>query len=156
MDIRQLRAGNLVTTNGKPSGTTKGNIYKILDTNSANRLDELGLVGGVTLQILDGEYQTTVGAWLDYLEPIKVTVDLLKSIGFTNYRDDLLLNTGKHEIYISKTWISGISYISIYDDIGNLVLMANLASSNFYLHILQNIILDITGTDLNVDNLISK
>ena len=51
MDIRQLRAGNLVTTNGKNAGTTKGGIYKVLDTNSANRLDKLGLVGDATQDI---------------------------------------------------------------------------------------------------------
>ena len=82
MDIRQLRVGNLVTTNGKPAGTTKGNIYKVLDTNSANRLDESGLVGDATLEILDGEYRTTVGAWVDYLEPIEITDEILEIIGF--------------------------------------------------------------------------
>ena len=82
MDIRQLRVGNLVTTNGKPAGTRKGGIYKVLDTNSANRLDELGLVGDATLEILDGEYRTTVGAWVDYLEPIEITDEILEIIGY--------------------------------------------------------------------------
>ena len=100
MDIRQLRAGNLVTTNGKPAGTTKGGIYKVLDTNSANRLDELGLEGSVNLEILDGEYHTTVGAWLDYLEPIEITNELLKIIGFYELGNSLVFNLDKYEIYI--------------------------------------------------------
>lgn len=153
MDIRQLRAGNLVTTNGKPAGTTKGNIYKILDTNSANRLDELGLEGDATLEILDGEYRTTVGAWVDYLEPIEITDKLLEIIGFYELENGLVFNLNKYEIYITYY---GIPVLSIYDDNGIEISKSNLASEVFYLHTLQNLILDITGFDLNVDNLITK
>lgn len=159
MDIRQLRAGNLVTTNGNPAGTTKGGIYKVLDTNSANRLDELGLVGDATLQILDGDYKTCVGAWVDYLEPIEITNELLKIIGFYELGNSLVFNLDKYEIYITSDYIDsyyGISVLLIYNDDGMEISKLNLQSENFYLHTLQNLIYDMIGIELNVYNLITK
>ena len=157
MDIRQLRAGNLVTTNGKPAGTTNGNVYKILDTNSANRLDELELIGGATIEILDGEYRTTVGAWIDYLEPIEITCDLLRKIGFESENYKLFVTKiDKYEICIfgsdSLCGDNETYTLSICDDDDDQILESNVV----YFHTLQNIIFDITDLELNVDNLITK
>lgn len=153
MDIRQLRAGNLVTTNGKPSGTTKGNIYKILDTNSANRLDELKLIGGATIEILDGEYRTTVGAWLDYLEPIEITDDLLENIGLSKDYHRFKTKIGKYEINIAHHYDFNERFnLVIYDNEDEILLEAQVV----YLHTLQNLIFDVTDLELNVENLITK
>ena len=154
MDIRQLRAGNLVTTNGKPAGTTKGNVYKILDTNSSNRLDEF--IGSATIEILDDEYRTTVGAWVDYLEPIEITDELLDKIGF---QDRLGIFENKIENYGIKFLLNNkvlppLSYLHIYDtsNKGKFKLGADVK----YLHTLQNLIFDVTDLELDVENLISK
>ena len=153
MDIRQLMAGNLVTTNGKPSGTTNGNIYKILDTNSANRLDELKLIGGATIEILDGEYRTTVGAWLDYLEPIEITDDLLGNIGLSKDYHRYNTKIGKYEIYIVHHYDFNERFnLVIYDNEDEILLEAQVV----YLHTLQNLIFDVTDLELNVENLITK
>lgn len=162
MDIRQLRVGNLVTTNGKPAGTKKGGIYKVIDTNSANRLDELGLVGDATLQILDGDYTTCVGAWVDYLEPIELNFTLLEKIGFNNIGGTLYLNIDKYEISITCDSLDSydgvqVLILSIYNNVGEKVMDGYWENIEcLYLNILQNIIYDITGLDLNVDNLITK
>ena len=151
MDIRQLRAGNLVTTNGKPAGTTKGCFYKVLDTNSANRLDELGLVGSATLQIFDGDYTTCVGAWVDYIEPIKINFLLLEKIGFRSIgclKDELKIST--YNFSIIKNGNKYILYIYQYG------IIQGSSYINKGLNQLQNIIYDITGLELNVDNLITK
>ncbi len=154
MDIRQLRAGNLVTTNGKPAGTTNGNVYKILDTNSSNRLDEF--IGSATIEILDDEYRTTVGAWVDYLEPIEITDELLDKIGF---QDRLGTFENKIENYGIKFLLNNkvlppLSYLHIYDtsNKGKFKLGADVK----YLHTLQNLIFDVTDLELDVENLISK
>ena len=154
MNIRQLRAGNLVTTNGKPAGTTKGNVYKILDTNSSNRLDEF--IGSATIEILDDEYRTTVGAWVDYLEPIEITDELLDKIGF---QDRLGIFENKIENYGIKFLLNNkvlppLSYLHIYDtsNKGKFKLGADVK----YLHTLQNLIFDVTDLELDVENLISK
>ena len=156
MDIRQLRAGNLVTTNGKPAGTTNGNVYKVLSTDSENRLDELKLIGGATIEILDGEYRTTVGAWLDYLEPIEITDELLEKIGF---QDRLGIFENKIENYgieflLNNKVLPPLSYLHIYDtsNKGKFKLGADVK----YLHTLQNLIFDMTYLELDVENLISK
>jgi len=153
MNIRQLRAGNLVTTNGTPAGTTNGNIYKILDTYSANRLDELKLIGGATIEILDGEYRTTVGAWLDYLEPIEITDDLLESIGSSKDYHRFKTKIGKYEIDIVHHYDFNERFnLVIYDNEDEILLEAQVV----YLHTLQNLIFDITDLELNVENLITK
>ena len=153
MDIRQLRAGNLVTTNGKPAGTTNGNVYKVLSTDSANRLDELKLIGGATIEILDGEYRTTVGAWLDYLDPIEITDDLLRKIGFPFWQKScsgrVYLRLGDYSIEIDPI-DKYILYIR--NNRGYEILSARIK----YLHDIQNLIFDITNLELNVENLITK
>ena len=78
MDIRQLRTGNLVTANGKPAGTTKGGIYKLLDTNIKNSFDDL--IGSVTLATKEKEYHSSVDVWAKDLEPIEITDELLDKI----------------------------------------------------------------------------
>lgn len=153
MDIRQLRAGNLVTTNGKPAGTKKGNVYKILDTYISNRLDELKLIGGATIEILDGEYRTTVGAWLDYLEPIEITDELLEKIGFPFWQKSgsgrvcLVLGDFSIEIDPIDKYILYMRDNSRYE-----ILRARIK----YLHTLQNLIFDMTDLELDVENLITK
>ena len=154
MNIRQIRADNLVTTNGKPAGTTKGNVYKILDTNSSNRLDEF--IGSATIEILDDEYRTTVGAWVDYLEPIEITDELLDKIGF---QDRLGIFENKIENYGIKFLLNNkvlppLSYLHIYDtsNKGKFKLGADVK----YLHTLQNLIFDVTDLELDVEKLISK
>ena len=154
MDIRQLRAGNLVTTNGKPAGTTNGNVYKILDTNSSNRLDEF--IGSATIEILDDEYRTTVGAWVDYLEPIEITDELLDKIGF---QDRLGIFENKIENYgieflLNNKVLPPLSYLHIYDT-SNKGKFKHGADVK-YLHTLQNLIFDITDLELDVENLLTK
>ena len=154
MDIRQLRAGNLVTTNGKPAGTTNGNVYKILDTNSSNRLDEF--IGSATIEILDDEYRTTVGAWVDYLEPIEITDELLDKIGFQDRLgsfENKIENYGI-EFLLNNKVLPPLSYLHIYDtsNKGKFKLGADVK----YLHTLQNLIFDITDLELDVENLLTK
>ena len=158
MNIRQLRAGNLVTTNGKPAGTTNGNVYKILDTNSANRLDELELIGGATIEILDGEYRTTVGAWLDYLEPIEITDEILKKLSFSKRTSSYNINikSTEYDIIVSNLYpkeaIGKVDYNIVILDRNIIMCKRHIK----YLHTLQNLIFDMTDLELYVENLISK
>lgn len=154
MDIRQLRAGNLVTTNGKPAGTTNGNVYKILDTNSSNRLDEL--IGSATIQTKEIQYHSFVDVWAKDLEPIEITDELLDKIGF---QDRLGIFENKIENYgieflLNNKVLPPLSCLHIYDtsNKGKFKLGADVK----YLHTLQNLIFDITDLELDVENLISK
>lgn len=149
MDIRQLRAGNLVTTNGKPDGTTKGGIYKVIDTNMKNSIDNL--IGSATITIKEIEYRSLTDVWAKDLEPIEINFLLLEKIGFRStgcLKDELKIST--YNFSIIKNGNKYILYIYQYGII--------LGSSyiNKGLNQLQNIIYDMTGLDLNVDNLITK
>ena len=154
MNIRQLRAGNLVTTNGNPAGTTNGNIYKILDTDSANRLDELR--GSATIATKEIQYHSFVDVWAKDLEPIEITDELLDKIGF---QDRLGIFENKIENYgieflLNNKVLPPLSYLHIYDtsNKGKFKLGADVK----YLHTLQNLIFDVTDLELDVENLISK
>lgn len=149
MDIRQLRAGNLVTTNGKPAGTTKGNIYKVLDTNNSNMLDDL--IGSATIATKEIEYRSLTDIWAKDLEPIAITEELLEKIGFKCCMSVLFLQLKYYGINFTYNKFDGFTlWIDNYKE--EPILHARIE----YLHTLQNLILDITGLDLNVDNLISK
>ena len=78
MDIRELRVGDIVTTNGKPMGTKKGDYYRVIEIDSKNKLDDL--VGSAAIESVSDKY-SRVGAWVDYLNPIPLTDELLKKIG---------------------------------------------------------------------------
>jgi len=151
MDIRQLRAGNLVTTNGILSGTTNGNVYKILDTDSANRLDELK--GSATIATKEIQYHSFVDVWEKDLEPIEITDELLENIGLSKDYHRFKAKIGKYEIDIVHHYDFNERFnLVIYDNEDEILLEAQVV----YLHTLQNLIFDITDLELNVDNLITK
>ena len=41
MDIRELRIGDIVTTNGKPMGTKKDEYYRVIEIDSKNNLNDM-------------------------------------------------------------------------------------------------------------------
>lgn len=41
MDIRELRIGDIVTTNGKPMGTKEGDYYQVIEIDSKNNLNDM-------------------------------------------------------------------------------------------------------------------
>lgn len=78
MDIREIRIGDIVTTNGKPMGTKEGDYYQVIEIDSKNMLDDL--VGSAAIESVSDKY-SRVGAWVDYLNPIPLTDELLLNIG---------------------------------------------------------------------------
>jgi len=152
MDIRQLRAGNLVTTNGKPMDTHRGGVYKVVRTIIHKELTtELAVIETTS----DNFYDETsvIGA---NLEPIEITEDLLEKIGF---QDRLGIFENKIENYgieflLNNKVLPPLSCLHIYDtsNKGKFKLGADVK----YLHTLQNLIFDITDLELDVENLISK
>ena len=151
MNIRQLRAGNLVTTNGKPAGTTNGNVYKVLSTDSANRLDELR--GSSTIATKEIQYHSFVDVWAKDLEPVEITDDLFENIGLSKDYHRFKTKIGKYEIDIVHHYDFNERFnLVIYDNEDEILLEAQVV----YLHTLQNLIFDITDLELDVENLISK
>ena len=84
MDIREIRIGDIVTTNGKPMGTKEGDYYQVIEIDSKNKLDDL--VGSAAIESVSDKY-SRVGAWVDYLNPIVLTDEIIKKIGFTPIGD---------------------------------------------------------------------
>ena len=153
MDIRQLRSGNLVTTNGEPAGTTKGNIYNVLDTNSKNRLDDL--IGSATIATKEIEYRSLTDIWAKDLEPIEITEELLEKIGFKKDKFVFSTKIGFYDIDIVHYHNCDFNErfnLVIYDSEGDILLEATVS----YLNQLQNMIYYMIYIDLNVDNLITK
>ena len=152
MDIRQLRAGNLVTTNGKPMDTHRGGVYKVVRTIIHKELTtELAVIETTSDNFHDET--SVIGA---NLEPIEITYDLLLNIGFKleNYKL-FVTKIDKYEICIfgsdSLCGDNETYTLSICDD-DDQILEANVV----YLHTLQNLIFDMTDLELDVENLISK
>ena len=82
MDIRELRIGDIVTTNGKPKGTKKGNYYRVIEIDSKNRLKNL--IGSAIIESAIDKRIGQVCAWVDYLKPIPLTDVLITKMGFKN------------------------------------------------------------------------
>jgi hypothetical protein len=148
MNIRQLRAGNLVTTNGKPMNTVENGIYKVVRTALEHDL----VVIDTTRENFYDEATTNVSN----LFPIRIKTEMPNYIGFKLRYGVYCMDLKGYEFRLIHDSI-------IINDTPNFRLVINegnieqpLRAEIKYLHTLQNIILDITGLDLNVDNLISK
>jgi hypothetical protein len=81
MNEKDLKIGDIVTT----MFSINGHYYKVIAINSTDKLcfrNEKTLVGSVTLKSVVDEYNQSVGSWVDYLNPIKITDELLEKIGY--------------------------------------------------------------------------
>ena len=146
IDIKELRPGNLVKTNGKPSGTVRGQFYKVASTDSTSSLDELK--GSATIETIPPCSWTSVGAWSAYLIPIKITRDILEKLGFTDVSENLQEFNNFNGFHITVSCHD----VSIMDKYYNHVLIAEYK----YLHQLQNLVYYVTHKELDVEMLITK
>ena len=81
LDIRDLRIGDYVTTNERSTRAKKGEYYRITAINSNINLNN-ELVGTATIEPVNDKYFGYVGAWIECLEPIPITEELMLKIGF--------------------------------------------------------------------------
>ena len=146
IDIKELRPGNLVKTNGKPSGTVRGQFYKVASTDSTSSLDELK--GSATIETILPCSWTSVGAWSAYLIPIKITRQILEKLGFTDVSENLQEFNNFNGFHITVSCHD----VSIMDKYYNHVLIAEYK----YLHQLQNLVYYVTHKELDVEILINK
>ena len=157
MDIRDLRIGDIVTTNGKTYGTKKGELYIITKIDSEVKetfKDGTHLEGGVgILDIKRDFYRYIGGAWIDYLIPIHITDELLLILGFDKHDySDLGLDI-EYELATLKGFIS-VSNVSNSKDRDYSVQIDNIAHTSIggmdiqYLHELQHIIWDCLKNEL--------
>lgn len=108
MDIRDLRIGDIVTTNGKTYGTKKGELYIITKIDSEVKetfKDGTHLEGGVGLLDIKGDFYRYIGgAWIDYLTPIPITKELLEKLGFKKMKDNYL-SWGRYNMALGNGFI---------------------------------------------------
>ena len=159
MEARDLRIGDVVMTNWKPLGTIKGKFYIVTKVDSERQALGYGVYLRRCATIVDmkksGRYIGS--AWIDYLEPIPVTVELLEKLGFKekeyryslNLKYDLDLGDGFIQISdlsnsVGKNWYVHIDN-SDHETIGGMDFQ--------YLHELQHIIWDCLHIELNTEKL---
>ena len=137
MEIRQLRAGNLVTTNGKPMNTIENGIYKVVRTIFEHDL----VVLDTTHENFYGETTTNISN----LFPIRIKTEMPNYIGFKLCSGVYCMDLKGYEFRLLYGSL-------ILDNTPNFRLVINkgmieqpLLANVKYLHTLQNLILDITG-----------
>ena len=144
MDIREIRIGDIVTTNGKPMGTKEGDYYQVIEIDSKNKLDDF--VGSVTIESVSDKSFGQVCVWVDYLEPIPLTDKLLERLGF-----EPIFNGNYHK-HIDNFDLLLIDLVTSYEiviedyDLGRM--MGN--KSIKYLHQLQHELYD-TGVEFKIE-----
>ena len=160
IDIKEIRVGNIFSTNGKPMNTHSGIFYKIVSVDSLSTFKgELSekYKGSVTIETNYLYKHDTVGAWISFLEPILLSQDLLLKLGFEIVTDNII----KRKYYRLRLkgfcidineWSNtlGRDY-GIHID--NLLCDSVLSGDIQYLHQLQNYIYDATGEELDVKEL---
>jgi hypothetical protein len=90
IDIKQLRIGDFVKTN-KPEYFNTDFIFRIESIDSQTECEELkGSISGFCLNDECPKFNRTKGIWINYLEPIELTEELLLKLGFKKEVDELL------------------------------------------------------------------
>ena len=87
MKASELMIGDWVRVNRDGLCIKNGTIVKVLGVDGESKLKEKGLIGYAGCQPLDKE-QFCGGIWLDYLEPIPLTPDIMEKNGFTYCKSD--------------------------------------------------------------------
>ena len=128
LDIRDLRIGDYVTTNERSTRAKKGEYYRITAINSNINLNN-ELVGTATIEPVNDKYFGYVGAWIECLEPIPITEELMLKIGFLMGRFPLFENAGY--------WCKFNMEYSLYGEKGSMVVkpISNTIGKDFRVHV---------------------
>lgn len=154
IDIKELRIGNFVSTDGDPVYTHNGGIYKVNSIDLQDKFDKsIGHTGIET----DHKIYNYCTVWNRHLEPIELTPEILKKCGFVyssnhvyEYKDnpDILFdepddwnNPDKYPIGI----FGGHTSLLGYTPHGEVIIRC------LYLHTLQNMFHGITQKELEID-----
>ena len=81
MKANELMIGDLLLVNRDGLCIKKGTIVRVLGIDGEDKLKEKGLAGACHCHPLDGE-QFDGGIWLEYLDPIPLTSEILGKNGF--------------------------------------------------------------------------
>jgi hypothetical protein len=65
----------------------KGTVVSIRGIDANNRFIEKHLVGSVSCLPINDEYGTTCGVWVEYLEPIPLTTEILEKNGWKSMKN---------------------------------------------------------------------
>ena len=83
IDIKELRLGNYVSTNGIPMYSHKGGAYKVVGING----DLESNVGGLNYISSDDKTYKVIEVFGEQLEPILLTPEILEKCGFKYIED---------------------------------------------------------------------
>ena len=132
MDIKELMVGDLFRVNRDKLCIKKDTIVQVRGIDGDDKLEKYGLFGSAHCHPLD-EKQFDGGIWLDYLDPIPLTQEILKKNGFEYY----------HKNFASTDYDSPfkLEMVEWPDENGNggLWLIRGLLKIRF-VHELQNVI----------------
>lgn len=108
MKATELMTGDLVRVS-KDVCYKKGTIVKIHGIDADNVFTGKGLKGSATCMAVNDPDGVTGGVWLDYLEPIPLTAEILAQNGFSKSR---LMGEQRHFTYYLGP---SLSMLAIYD-----------------------------------------
>lgn len=81
MEAKELMIYDIVRV-AKDVRIPKGTVVFIKGIDADNFFREKHLVGSATCLAIYDKYRMTCGVWVDYLEPIPLTREILEKIGF--------------------------------------------------------------------------
>lgn len=113
MKANELFTGALVRVNRDGLCIKKNTIVEVRGVDADDRLAEKGLVGSAHCHPLD-ENQFAGGIWCEYLDPIRLTQEILEKNGFER---------GTYELPVSGKKIPKYSYAEVEGDIKEVALL---------------------------------
>ena len=89
----------------------KGTVVSINGIDANNHFAEKHLVGSVSCLPINDKYGMTCGVWVEYLEPIPITPEILEKIGFEKWDDGGYIYDQENTV-IEVAWVGTILKIS--------------------------------------------
>lgn len=143
MRAEDLQIGDLLRVNRDGLCIKKGTVVTVRGIDGSNNFPEKGLYGVADCRPLD-ESQFQGGIWLDYLDPIPLTSEILEKNGF-HYTNQHTLKGA--DTYVHRLEQCGFDYtitiklndyfaLDSYDD--RMYRLAEIETGKWYVHHLQH------------------
>lgn len=110
MKTNELMTGDIVRV-AKDVSFPKGTIVSVRGIDADNRFPERHLIGSATCLPVNSEDGFTYGVWVEYLEPIPLTADILEKNGFVYKEAEKTCATDTFHLW----WLDG-SIFALDDD----------------------------------------
>ena len=101
MKVEELMVGDLLRVNKEGVCIPKGTIVTVRAIDSTNKLEPKGLIGAASCESVE-DRSINGGVWVDFLEPIPLTSEILEKNGFKKEGSWFVIEDDYYDVSIGE------------------------------------------------------